>query len=190
MRLRCVALQLRGGNSQSIPRVDCRPAKSTRDGPHDKYDATGDPPQGGQNCCAALPVPPDQSRRADASPGEEKSQGWAGEEPDDRAARRMLSPCGLRSRGIERFRCIHHRAHNLSASPRDHCLHLASGPQAEASRVVRRSEFTVDANSTAPIARLVGAPRDGSQGKFDRVFWHILPLAVGIRSPRGGSFGI
>jgi hypothetical protein len=46
-------------------------------------------PQRGQNGFAALALPPDESRRADASKSEEESQDWPGQRPDETAARRL-----------------------------------------------------------------------------------------------------
>jgi hypothetical protein len=75
---RSIALRLRGGNFGSITRFQCQAAKSACDGSHNKYDAAEDPPQRGQNGFVALSLPPNESRRADASKSEEKSQDWPG----------------------------------------------------------------------------------------------------------------
>ena len=79
--LRSIALRLRGGTFGSILRFQCQPAKHASVGSHSKYDAAEDPPQRGQNGLAPLPLPPEESRRADASKSEQESQHWPGEPP-------------------------------------------------------------------------------------------------------------
>jgi hypothetical protein len=110
-----IALSFRGDDRGSIPPVDRPPSKGTREGSGDNDDTEDHSPQGSLNRFAALPFPPDESRRAYASKGEKNTQDRPGQCPGESAAQPVSSGGRCRSQIIGFLRYEHCRSADLIA---------------------------------------------------------------------------